>query len=120
MKLRIITALLFCIAGEAAESRAATTNAAPDFKEVYQLLRSNLAGASEMELNRAAVQGLLSQVQPRAALVGEPRQTNLVASAEQAIRTGIFDASYGYLRVTRFGQGTDKQVLSAFQQLISS
>src|SRR5213082_1308846 len=42
----------------------AATNEAPDFKEVYELLRANLAGTDEAGLNRAAVQGLLTQLAP--------------------------------------------------------
>jgi hypothetical protein len=31
----------------------AATNAAPDFKEVYDLIRAHVAGAGDTELNRA-------------------------------------------------------------------
>ena len=35
---------------------------APQFQEVFGLIRSNLAGMSEAELNRAATRGLLAQL----------------------------------------------------------
>src|SRR5258708_33627455 len=64
MKLRMTAELFSCIACVCAAlvfvpplSRAAATNDAPDFKEVYDLLRANLAGADEAGLNRAAGQG---------------------------------------------------------------
>ena len=50
---------------------ADTTNPAPDFKEVYDLLRTNLTGATDENLNRAAVQGLVSQFPGKVSLVAE-------------------------------------------------
>ncbi|PYM14259.1 MAG: hypothetical protein DME18_07130, partial [Verrucomicrobia bacterium] len=47
----------------------AETNDLPHFQEVFRLLRANLPNASEEELNRAAVQGLLTQFYPRVVLV---------------------------------------------------
>ena len=62
----------------AARTLADTTT--PDFKEVYDLLRTNLGGMDEKTLNHAAVQGLLSQLEGRAVLVGNesdaPGSTN--------------------------------------------
>ncbi len=43
---------------------------APDFKEVYELLRTNLPGATAENLNRAAIEGLLAQFPGKVALVG--------------------------------------------------
>src|SRR5207248_2950745 len=62
----------------AAAMQAATTNDAPDFKEVYDLVRTHLPGMTESELNRAAVQGLVSNLSPRLSLV-----TNLPSAKEQ-------------------------------------
>src|SRR6266404_1271400 len=92
----------------------AATNEAPDFKEVYELLRANLAGTDEAGLNRAAVQGLLTQIAPGAALLGE-KQSGL--NPEAAIRTAVFDGAYGYLRIGQVGAGTDKQVSTAYEHL---
>jgi len=50
---------------------SATTNPPPDFNEVYGLLRAHLPGATEASLDQAAVAGLLSQFNGRAALVGD-------------------------------------------------
>jgi len=100
--------------------QGAATNDSPEFKEVYELLRANLAGADETELNRAAVQGLLGQLRSRAALVGEQKEPPPAANPETGVRTAMFDGSYGYVRVSQIGAEADKQVLAAFQQLASS
>jgi hypothetical protein len=121
MKLRIIAGLLVagfcpCLAGLC----AAATNDAPDFKEVYELLRDNLAGADESDLNRAAVQGLLSELQSRATVVGQSRDGSPHGPVEPAIRSGVFDGSYGYFRIGQVGSDTAKQVSTAYEQLTSS
>jgi hypothetical protein len=41
------------------------TNPAPDFKEVYELLRANLPGATDGILNHAAIEGMLSRLAAR-------------------------------------------------------
>ena len=46
------------------------TNPAPDFKEVYELLRTNLTGVTDENLNRAAIEGLLSRFPGKVSLVG--------------------------------------------------
>jgi hypothetical protein len=93
---------------------------APDYKEVYELLRANLPGHDDAELNRAAVQGLLGQLQSRAALVAQSNETARSPATESALRSGVFDVSYGYLRIEQVSSGIDQQVLKSFQQLSSS
>src|ERR1051326_5419617 len=96
---------------------AAASLAAPDFQEVYELLRANLAGANETDLNRAAVQGLLSQLASRANLAGQIEPTRGTVAADATLRTGIFDGAYGYLRIGQVSSGTDRQVSKAYEQL---
>jgi len=121
MKLRIVVGfwlVVFCPV--LAEVRGATTNGAPEFKEVYELLRNNLAGGDEAELNRAAVQGLLSELHTRATLLGDSKESNPSGASETAIRSGIFDGSYGYFRIGQVGPETEKQVSTAYEKLASS
>jgi C-terminal processing protease CtpA/Prc len=52
------------------------SEAAPPFREVYEVLRTNLAGMNEAELNQAAVDGLLEQLRGRASFVRATDSTN--------------------------------------------
>jgi hypothetical protein len=107
MKPRIILIFLFCLA-----SRLGVANETADIKEVLDLLRSNLAGAKEEEINRAAVQGLISQLGPRVSLVGEAGPTNAPA-AGRILAANVYDSNYGYIRVGQMDAGSDKQILEA-------
>lgn len=92
----------------AATIAIADTQPTPDFKEVYDLLRANLGGIDEKALNQAAVQGLLSQLEGRAAIVGD--ETDLPNSTNGPSVTGIvYDRNYGYLRINHLGPGADEQ-----------
>ncbi len=74
------------------------TNSSPDFKEVYDLLRAHLPGATDASLNQAAVAGLLSQLNGRAALVGDqvaPATNDLTDKAM------LLDHTVIYLHVSR-------------------
>jgi C-terminal processing protease CtpA/Prc len=55
---------------------AIATDGAPAFQEVFEVLRTNLTGTTETELNAAAVNGLLTNLRGRAALVDSAISTN--------------------------------------------
>jgi hypothetical protein len=85
------------------------TNEGPDFKEVYELIRSHVAGLSEGELNRAAVEGLVNALGPKVTLVtNEPADAS---SAESAmVRSNLFEGDIVYLRIRRVTEGLDRQI----------
>ena len=58
-----------CGTGQFRAQAKAEADGAPDFKEVYESIRAHVAGLSEAELNRAAVQGLVSALGPKVTLV---------------------------------------------------
>ena len=91
----------------------------PDFKELYDLLRTNLGGIDEKALNSAAVQGLLSQLDGRAVLVGtdvdSPTSTN-----GASVTSTVYDRNYGYLRINKLGPEADRQFRSEYANVASN
>jgi C-terminal processing protease CtpA/Prc len=90
-----------------------TTNETPDYKEVYDLIRQHVAGLSEAELNRAAVQGLVNALGPKVTLV-----TNEVAESNgesSMVRSNLFEGDIAYLRIRRVSDGLDQQIRQACQ-----
>jgi hypothetical protein len=93
---------------------------APPFREVFDLIRTNLAGASDADLNRAAVQGLLSSLGPKVSLVtNEPA---LLASSNTPLagKPMVFDREVAYLRVGRVGEALAGQLRAAYQALAAT
>ncbi len=120
MKRRIIVGICllnFCLLLGVSHGWAASPSA--DFKEVYDLLRANLAGANDVELNRAAVEGLIAQLNPQVSVVGESG-TAKDTNSPPAISTAIFERAYGYVRIGRIAPGVDKQLADAYQGLTST
>src|SRR5258708_32716866 len=76
--------------------RAAAEGPPPDFNEVYGLLRANLPGMGEAELSRAAVQGVLNQLNGRATRVGAESPDHAPESAPT--RTAVSDGACGVRR----------------------
>ena len=98
----------------AASARAGEKISPPSFQEVYDLLRTNLTGADDATLNRAAVEGLIARLGSRVSLdavagtnTGQPA---LAGSA-------VFDGAFGYLRVARVGGGLAKETGDALRLL---
>jgi len=101
-------------------AQAATADQSMDFSEVYQLLKANLAGVSERDLNAAAVKGLLDQLGPKACLVEEgalPASTN---ASRSPVSAEMFDKHFAYLRINSLASGVGAEVQSAYDRLKST
>jgi hypothetical protein len=93
--------------------KAESTNDAPQFKEIYDLLRAHLAGMSEAELNRAAVQSLVSGLSPKVTLV--TNEAGYTATTGPLVsKSSLFGGDILYLRVSRVEEGLDKAVREAY------
>jgi hypothetical protein len=87
---------------------------APSFHEVYQVLSTNLEGVSADELDRAAVQGLIHQLQPRVSLDGaEAAASNTAPLAEAR----VFDSSFAYVRVGCVTSNLPEAFRAAYRQM---
>ena len=85
---------------------------APDPREVYDLIRTNLPGVTDAQVQTAAVEGLVRQFQPRVWLVKADAPTN--ESSALLTKTARYDGSVAYLRIGRVGAGLAEEVQSAY------
>src|SRR2546425_9604630 len=81
----------------------------PPFQELYNLLRTNLSGVSEADLNRAAVLGLIEQLGLKVSLADDQNSATESGSQATALKASVFESAYGYLRVGQFDKGTDQR-----------
>ena len=116
MRIRInsLLAAWLVLAGGQAGSRAQTKAEdaqAPDFKEVYDLVRAHLAGMSEGQLNRTAVEALVSALGPRVSVVTNAA-ANTAGEGALVSKSSVFEGDFLYVRVGRVGDGL-AQAISA-------
>jgi hypothetical protein len=93
---------------------AATPKSIPPFEELSGLIRSNLAGVTDAEIDRAAAQGLLSHFKGRVVLgngKGATNGTSLVS------RPTVYEGAFAYVRVARVENGAAAKVAAAFAKL---
>ncbi len=102
------------------EQAKAEEAAAPDFKEVYDLVRAHLAGVSEAQLNQAAVQALVSGFGSRVSLVTNGAAAKGQAEAPLVSRSSVLDDGIGYLRIERVGDGLAGAVRAACSRLAAT
>jgi C-terminal processing protease CtpA/Prc len=107
---------LFCFLLAATIGRAATGGAPPKFDEVYQLLRSNLDGVSQAELDRAAVKGLLEQLPGQAMLV-ESNSAAISPASDTLGKVALYDDSYACLRISRVEGNLAEKLRAAYDGL---
>jgi hypothetical protein len=99
--LRLFTLVLTGGLALCGSAYAGPTNPAPDFKEVYELLRANLPEATDGSLNRAAVAGLVSQFPGKVALVGGPGDGSIGTTGSALSKSGVIENNVVYFRVSR-------------------
>jgi hypothetical protein len=116
--------LFFALAGLlAAHSSlcAETTNLAPDFKEVYDLLRTNLTGATDDNLNRAAIAGLLSRFPGKVSLVGGAADGSAIPQGGAALsKSAIIENNVAYLRIGRVTGNLANELSAAYRALTTT
>src|SRR5512135_1523590 len=105
----LLAGLLVFPAGPAG-LQAQTTNTAPDFSEVYDLIRAHLPGATDADLNRTAVRALVSALSPKVALVTNGAGAHLDSAAALLNQPTVFDGEIAYLRVNRVDEGLATEV----------
>ena len=86
----------------------------PTFKEVYDLLKTNLVNTSETDLDRAATEGLLRQLNPRASWVGSA--SNSTTNQPLLARSCVFDG-FGYVRIARADAGLSGEMRKAIEMI---
>ncbi len=91
----LATSLL--LAGFMFSGSAATTNA-PDFKEIYDIIRTHVPQITDASLNQSAVSGLLGQFTGRVTLLGDSVVPPTNSPEEKAT---VLDHAVLYLRVSR-------------------
>jgi hypothetical protein len=92
------------------------TNGAPDFQEVYDLLRRHLARTTDAELNRAAVEGLFTSLRGKVTLVADedtPARTNVALVS----KSSVLENDVAYVRVGCVEAGLAKEFSEAVQRL---
>jgi len=117
LKIIHCVSILFSLA--ACAGLAGPANDPPKFDEVYQLLRTNLNGLSEADLNRAAVEGLLAQLKSGAMLVA-PGAAGEEAATPALGKSVIYDDSYAYFRVLKVEAGLARELTASYRDMAAT
>ena len=100
---------------------AATTTLAANvgggFDEVHELLRKNLTGVTDAELEQAAIHGLIDQLHP---LVSVVTNTGAVTDITPLAATSVFEGTYAYFRFNQITHDADKEFATALKRIGST
>ena len=115
---KLCVSIVCCLA--ACAGWAGSTNEWPKFDEVYQLLRANLNGASEADLNRAAVEGLLDQLKSGAMLAGGGADGGETAAHPALGKSMIYDDCYAYFRVLKVETNLAGDLMASYREMAAT
>jgi hypothetical protein len=88
---------------------------APAFQEVYEIVRTNIPGLSQEELNRAAVSGLVSRLGGRVSLSRDGQGDNQ-SPDKLIVSTNIFEGEILLLRMREVAQGSEEAIRSLYDK----
>jgi C-terminal processing protease CtpA/Prc len=118
LKIKLCVSILLALA--ACAGRAGSTNDPPRLDEVYQLLRANLNGSTEADLNRAAVEGLLAQLKSSAMLLSAPASGEEAAPAPLLGKPLIYDDSYAYIPVLKVETNIARDLMASYREMAAT
>lgn len=104
------TRVSLCWMCVAALGFSARGDAPVKFDEVFSLVRSNLTGISEADLNKAAAQGLVDKLGGKVEIT-DPSSAS--SNLPLVAKTNVFDGSFGYVRLSRVAPGVGQQIIDA-------
>jgi len=90
------------------------------FQELYDLLRKNLPGVTEAELDQAAAQGLIKQLYPLVTLVTNNKDHASGSATNIGPHTSILEGAYAYFRFNEIADDIDKEFSTAFKRIAST
>lgn len=98
----------------------AVTNDDPNYTEVRGLLRTNLPGMTDGQLDAAAVKGLLEGFSGRVVLATGLERIGPATNVPAIGKSAVLDDGVVYLRVSRVGDGLAKELSAAWEQSVAS
>ena len=115
----LLAGLLVAFAGQAGLRAQPKSDAGsvPDFKDVYDSIRAHAVGLSDAELNRAAVEGLVTALSPRVMLLTNGSPARPSAAVPLVSKSSIMDGEIAYVRVERVDEGLAAAMREAWQTL---
>jgi hypothetical protein len=109
--------LILAIFAPASAVYADTPSQAPDFKEVYDLVRTHLAGVNEADLNSKAVQALITAVGPKVSFVPDEGETTGAKGTALVSKSSLFEGQIGYFRINRIADGLDTALRESYERV---
>lgn len=89
----------------------------PKFQEVLELVRTNLGGLAPSEVERAALDAFLRQLDGRVLLEEKAAPVPIAPTGPPVSKSAVFDGAYGYVRISHVSPKLDEAVVAEITKL---
>ncbi len=89
----------------------------PQFREVFEIVRTNLGGMNPEAVERAALKALLAHLDGQVVIENQSAGTATDPSGPVVSKSVVFDGGFGYVRVNRVGPKLDEALAAEFGKL---
>ncbi|MFA6543959.1 MAG: S41 family peptidase [Limisphaerales bacterium] len=109
--LMALVAILSMVDGAAADPRP------PQFREVFEIVRTNLGGMNPEAVERAALKALLKQLDGQVVIEDQPTTSAAATAGPPVSKSAVFDNGYGYVRISQVGPKLESALADEFGKL---
>ena len=95
----------------------AATASPPQFREVFEIVRTNLGGMKPDSVERSALKALLTQLDGQVVIEEQPASIAASPTGPVVSKSAVFDDAFGYVRVSHVGPKLDEALLAEFRKL---
>ena len=106
----------FLVMAQGANVFAASTSP-PQFREVFEIVRTNLGGLKPDAVESAALKALLNQLEGQVVIEDQPAKVAASPTGPVVSKSVVFDDAYGYVRVSHVGAKLDDALMTEFKKL---
>ena len=89
----------------------------PQFREVFEIVRTNLGGMTPDAVERAALKALLTQLDGQVVIEEQPATVAPSPTGPVVSKSVVFDDAFGYVRVSHVGPKLDEALAAEFKRL---
>jgi len=88
----------------------------PNFQQAYDLIKQNLPGISDQELDEAALMGLVKQLEPKVSIIGTNLPPSTLANPQE-FKAAVIESNLARIQLSKIDSNTVSKITTWLSQV---